>query len=64
VLDPADEGSRRVDRAFRNLGSAAFALVGALATYDVLAADHVVFTSSAFDSYTAAPTEKEEEVSA
>ncbi len=64
VLDPADEGSRTVDRAFRNLGNAAFALVGALATYDVLAADHVVFTSSAFDAYTKAPAEKNEEVSA
>ncbi len=64
VLDPSDEGSRTVDRAFRNLGNAAFALVGALATYDVLAADHVVFTSSAFDRYTAAPEEKSDEVSA
>lgn len=54
VLDPNDEGSRTVDRAFRNLGNAAFALIGALATYDVLAADHVVFTSSAFESYVAA----------
>ena len=52
VLDPNDEQSRSVDRAFRNLGSAAFALVGALATYDVLVADHLVFTRSAFDRLT------------
>jgi large subunit ribosomal protein L4 len=51
VLDPADEGSRTVDRAFRNLASAAFALVGSLSTYDVLVADALVFTTSAFDRY-------------
>lgn len=59
VLDPADESSRTVDRAFRNIGSAAFSLVGALSTYDVLVADSIVFTSSAFDRFTAAPTAKE-----
>ncbi len=67
ILDPQDEGSRTVDRAFRNLGKAAFALVGALSTYDVLVADHIVFTSSAFDSYTSKPEskpDKKEEVSA
>ena len=52
VLDPADEGSRIVDRAFRNLGNAAFSLIGSLSTYDVLVADALVFTSSAFDTYT------------
>jgi large subunit ribosomal protein L4 len=52
VLDPQDEGSRTVDRAFRNLKKAAFSLVGAVGTYDVLVADHVVFTSSAFDRFT------------
>jgi large subunit ribosomal protein L4 len=54
VLDPTDEQSRTVDRAFRNLDSAAFALVGALSTYDVLVADHIVFTKSAFDRLTGA----------
>ena len=63
VLDPNDEGARTVDRAFRNLGTAAFALVGALSTYDVLVADHIVFTSSSFDSFTA-KSPKTEEVSA
>ena len=53
VLDPADETSRTVDRAFRNLGKAAFSLVGSLSTYDVLVADSIVFTSSAFDTFTA-----------
>jgi large subunit ribosomal protein L4 len=52
VLDPADEGSRTVDRAFRNLGKAAFSLVGSLSTYDVLVADTLLFTSSAFDTFT------------
>ena len=52
VLDPADEGSRTVDRAFRNLGKAAFSLIGSLSTYDVLVADSIVFTSSAFDRFT------------
>jgi large subunit ribosomal protein L4 len=52
VLDPQDEGSRTVDRAFRNLNKAAFSLVGAVGTYDVLVADHVVFTTSAFDRFT------------
>lgn len=52
VLDPADESSRTIDRAFRNLGKAAFSLVGSLATYDVLVADSILFTSSAFDRFT------------
>ncbi|MGH2757621.1 MAG: 50S ribosomal protein L4 [Actinomycetota bacterium] len=51
VLEPQDEGSRTVDRAFRNLDKAAFSLVGAVGTYDVLVADHVVFTASAFDRF-------------
>ena len=54
VLDPADEGSRTVDRAFRNIGKAAFSLVGSLSTYDVLVADSIVFTKSAFDRFTGA----------
>ncbi|HWC13941.1 MAG TPA: 50S ribosomal protein L4 [Actinomycetota bacterium] len=49
VLDPADDASRTVDRAFRNLGNAAFSLVGSLSTYDVLVADSILFTSSAYD---------------
>ena len=49
VLDPEDQSSRSVDRAFRNLEKAAFALHGSLATYDVLVSDAVIFTSSAFD---------------
>ena len=52
VLDPEDEGSRTVDRAFRNLGNAAFSLIGSLSTYDVLVADAIVFTTGAFDSFT------------
>ena len=49
VLDPEDETSRTVDRAFRNLGSAAFALVGSLSTYDILVADALLFTRGAYD---------------
>jgi len=52
VLDPEDEGSRSVDRAFRNLDKAAFSLVGSVGTYDVLVADAIVFTSAAFDRFT------------
>ena len=54
VLDPHDELSRSVDRAFRNLDSAAFSLVGALSTYDILVADHLLFTRSAFNHFTGA----------
>lgn len=52
VLDPGSDGDAAVDRAFRNLPESAFALVGALATYDVLVADHVIFTAGAFDRFT------------
>jgi large subunit ribosomal protein L4 len=51
VLDPNDDSSANVDRAFRNLEGAAFSLHGALATYDVLVADAIVFTSAAFDEF-------------
>jgi large subunit ribosomal protein L4 len=57
VLDPADEGSVAVDRAFRNLKPAAFTLYSSLSAYDVLVADAILFTSSAFDRYTGAVTE-------
>jgi large subunit ribosomal protein L4 len=52
VLDPEDEGSATVDRAFRNLDKAAFSLVGSLGTYDVLVAEAILFTSAAFDRFT------------
>jgi large subunit ribosomal protein L4 len=52
VLDPEHEHARAVDRAFRNLRGAAFALYGSLSTYDVLVADAVLFTSSAYEHYT------------
>jgi large subunit ribosomal protein L4 len=61
VLDPEDESSASVDRAFRNLGKAAFSLAGSLGTYDVLVADALVFTSGAFDRFT---SPKKEEVDA
>ena len=59
VLDPNDESSSAVDRAFRNLSSAAFSLVGSLSTYDVLVADHLVFTRSAFERFTGADEKTE-----
>lgn len=52
VLDPQDEGSKTIDRAFRNLWNSAFTLQGSLSTYDVLVADAIVFSSGAFDAFT------------
>jgi large subunit ribosomal protein L4 len=52
VLDPADDSSPIVDRAFRNLEGAAFSLVGSLSSYDVLVADDIVFTAGAFGRFT------------
>lgn len=52
VLDPEDESSTTVDRAFRNLDDAAFSLVGSLGTYDVLVAEALIFTTAAFDRFT------------
>jgi large subunit ribosomal protein L4 len=57
VLDPGDDGSVTVDRAFRNLATAAFTLYTSLSTYDVLVADAIVFTASAFDRYVGAVKE-------
>lgn len=51
VLDPEDETSVAVDRAFRNLSDAAFTLFGSLGTFDVIVADAVVFTRSALDKF-------------
>ena len=51
VLDPDDESSVTVDRAFRNLSNAAFSLYRSLGTYDVVVADAIVFTRSALDRF-------------
>ena len=59
VLDPDDDSSANVDRAFRNLAGAAFALHGALSTYDVLVADAIVFTSSALNEFVKRAGKKE-----
>jgi large subunit ribosomal protein L4 len=53
VLDPEHGHAAAVDRAFRNLDKVAFSLYRALASYDVLVADAVVFTDGAFERYTA-----------
>ena len=58
VLDPEDEASAAVDRAFRNLRHAAFTLVGSLSAYDVLVADAIVFTKEAFEKYTSTKNEE------
>jgi large subunit ribosomal protein L4 len=52
VLDPDDESSVSVDRAFRNLSNAAFTLFGSLGTFDVIVADAIVFTKSALERFT------------
>ncbi len=52
VLDPDDEASVTIDRAFRNLDGAGFSLTGSLGTYDVLVADAVIFTSSSLERLT------------
>ena len=52
VLDPDDETSVTVDRAFRNLTNAAFSLFGSLGTFDVIVADAIVFTKSALERFT------------
>jgi large subunit ribosomal protein L4 len=57
VLDSQAEDSPAVDRAFKNLGSAAFTLQQSLSAYDVLVADAVVFTSGSFDRYVAQASE-------
>jgi large subunit ribosomal protein L4 len=64
VVDPQNEGDGPVDRAFRNLKHAAFALVGSLGTYDVLVSDSVIFTRSAFDKLTAPKAAGEKKESA
>ena len=51
VLDPDDETSVTVDRAFRNLSNAAFTLYGSLGTYDVIVSDAIVFTKSALERF-------------
>ena len=54
VLDPEDETSVAVDRAFRNLSDAAFTLFGSLGTFDVIVADAVMFTKAALEKFSSA----------
>lgn len=53
VLQGGSEADANVDRAFRNLKGVAFTLHTALATYDVLVADAIIFTTGALDSFVA-----------
>ena len=64
VLDPSEEASKDVDRAFRNLPGVAFSLYGSLATYDVLAAEAIVFTSGAFEAFSGAGRSTREDAAA
>jgi large subunit ribosomal protein L4 len=52
VLDGRGDEEHLVDRAFRNLPGVAFSLATSLAAYDVLVADALIFTRSAFESFT------------
>ena len=61
VLDPDDESSVAVDRAFRNLSNAAFTLFGSLGTFDVIVADAIVFTRSALDKFSSSRPPKKQE---
>lgn len=61
VLDPDDESSVAIDRAFRNLSNAAFTLFGSLGTFDVIVADAIVFTRSALDKFSSARPPKKPE---
>jgi len=61
VLDPNDDVSATVDRAFRNLRGSAFSLYGSLSTYDLLVADAVIFTRSALDAFASSASGKPEE---
>ena len=49
VVNSEDEGSVSIHRAFRNLGKSNFSFDRSLNVYDVLVADAVVFTPTAFD---------------
>ncbi|MBA3430230.1 MAG: 50S ribosomal protein L4 [Actinobacteria bacterium] len=61
VLDLADETSRSIDRAFRNLKGSAFSLSASLSAYDVLVADAVIFTASALEAYTSSTQSESED---
>ena len=54
VVNGRDDSDTTIDRAFRNLVGVAFSLHTSLSTYDVLVADHIVFTVSAIDAYVGA----------
>ncbi len=55
VLPHPSEGDV-IEKSFRNLPMVRIAYARGLGTYDVLLADHVVFTADALDALTAAPT--------
>ena len=51
VVESSSEADEAVDLAFRNLTQSAFSLQGSLAAYDIVAAEAVVFTSSAYEGF-------------
>lgn len=52
VVNITDEGNADLHKAFRNLKKSAFVFDRSLNTYDLLLADAVIFTASAFDNFT------------
>lgn len=54
VVSSEDENTGLVHMAFRNLPDVAFCYDRSINTYDVLRADTVIFTNTAFDSFTSA----------
>jgi large subunit ribosomal protein L4 len=50
LILPEPTATGAVEKSFRNIGSVKVAYAGGLGTYDVLLADHVVFTADALDA--------------
>jgi large subunit ribosomal protein L4 len=64
VVNSDDDGALNVHKAFRNLAAAAFSYDRSLSTYEVLLADAIIFTKSAYDAFVDGSTKKLEEESA
>jgi large subunit ribosomal protein L4 len=64
VVNSDDDGAINVHKAFRNLAAAAFSYDRSLSTYEVLLADAVIFTKSAYEAFVDGANKKAEEESA
>lgn len=51
VVNDDDESAESVHKAFRNLGRSAFCFDRSLNTHDVIRADHIVFTTAAYENF-------------